>query len=399
MSIQDASKSRTFLWLAGLWTLLALPVHAYLLSEHYALRFGDVSGNSLCNINELFSCATVSASRYAELFGIPMAMWGASANFALLILLAWYPFVDETEKQKKAAARRNLLITSGFIALTSIVMGSISTFLLSKFCPFCIGAYFLSFLSFGFLWFSLRNGPKAPIATADFVPLCILAAVCGLGVMIANDQIISGYGGQDLERFAKEKAQEWLSAAPVQIQTVEPLVMGASPENSKMTIVEFADFRCSHCKHAAPVMKAFVSSHPDARLEFEVWPLDGECNTTIPTANGASCLLARAVYCAEKMAKQGWAAHEFVYDHQDKYSDAEAVRAGLPEIAAAAKIPVDQFTACSQAPETKTTIEKEAAIGSALNLGGTPTVYVNGKKLVGGQVLEVLTETYKVISK
>jgi protein-disulfide isomerase len=399
MSTQDAAKSRTFLWLAGLWTLLAIPVHAYLLSEHYALRFGEVSGNSLCNINELFSCATVSASRYAEFFGIPMALWGAAANIAFLLLLAWYPFIDATEIQKKGAARRNLLIVGGFIALTSIAMGSISTFLLSKYCPFCIGAYLLSFLSFAFLWLSLRNGPKAPVAAGDFAPLAILAAVFAFGVVIANDQIVSSYGGQDLERFAKEKAQEWLGATPVQIQTVEPLVMGASAEASKMTIVEFADFRCSHCKHAAPVMKAFVSSHPDARLEFEVWPLDGECNRTIPSSNGASCLLARAVLCAQKIGQQGWAAHEYVYDHQDKYADVESVRADLPQIAAAAKVPADQMATCSNAPETKASIEKEAAIGSALNLGGTPTVYVNGKKLVGGQVLEVLTETYKVLPK
>ncbi len=397
------ASTKTFLWVAIASTALAILDHGYLLAEHYRLRFGEAGGKSLCDISETMSCAAVSASKYSEFLGVPMAMWGAAANLVLLLLLAWWPMTDEN---KKPAARRNILLVSGFIAIASIVMGAVSSFLIQKLCPFCILAYVLSFISFGAAWLALRpsasRGTKAlsipGFQFSDLTPVLVLAAIGAVGSMIANDQVKKSYGFRDMGPFVQEKVAEWASSPQVQINTLQPLVKGASPENAKMTIVEFADFRCIHCKHASPVLKAFVNAHPDTRLEFQAWPLDGECNSAISRANNASCLLARTVYCAEKAAPgtgKGWSAHDYVFENQERWVSVDAIKGAYAEIASASGIAADQLATCADSDEAKEAVKKQADVGVGLNLQGTPTIYVNGRKLQAGQVLSVLSGVHQ----
>jgi protein-disulfide isomerase len=326
-----------------------------------------------------------------------MALFGALANAVVLVFALMYPLTDDA---KKPAARRNLLLLSGLIAATSLLMGGISAFILKAGCPFCILTYVLSFVTFGTLWMSLpadhRATPDAKFRPTELMPLAIAGVVMFFIALVANDQFKGSYGAQDMSAIIRDSVQEWQSASPRPIQTIEPLAKGAAAENAKMTIVEFADFRCVHCEHAAPVMRAFIASHPDVRLEFQAWPLDGECNSAISRANGASCLLARTVYCAEKTGKKGWQAHDYVYSHREDFESVEAVRAKLPEIAQAVGLGGDQLIACADSSETKATVERQAGVGTSLNLQGTPTIFVNGKQLKGGQLLPVLSEAYRV---
>jgi protein-disulfide isomerase/uncharacterized membrane protein len=398
----SAANPSTLLWVAIVACLAAMGVHAYLLSEHYNLRYGQAAAGGLCDINALFNCAAVSASQYSEVLGFPVALLGLVANFVLVLFVLWYLMAED---ETKPTARVVTLTLGSLIAVTSLVMGGISSIILQKYCPFCMGAYVLSFITAGCLWVALKSTSKtsksmlrpAPIGKGLMTPIVIILAAA-LGVKIANDQIRSSYKSDDMTRFANEQVRVWASAAPdARLQSVEPLVEGASKETAKMTIVEFADFRCSHCKHAAPVLHAFTSAHPDVRLEFMAWPLDGECNTSIPNANGASCLLARAVYCAQKEGGNGWAAHSWVFEHQEEMASLDIVKSLLPKIADASGVASEKLIACSQSAEAKSIIEKQAAMGTTLQLGGTPTVFVNGKKLDGGQMMPVLTEAYSVL--
>lgn len=386
-------RASTLLWIAAFACLAAVGVHAYLLMEHYDLRYGQAAATSLCNINATFNCAAVSVSRYSEVLGYPVALLGAAANAALLLLLAWYAIA---ESDSTPTARNSVLILGTAIAIASIVMGSISSFILGKYCPFCMLAYVLSFITAAALWMALRKRPTGIAGRGITVPL-IIGVLTFFGMTVANDQIRKSYNSDDLSRFAKEKIQEWRTAPETPFESIEPLVEGAPKETAKMTIVEFADFRCSHCKHAAPVLHAFVNAHPDVRLEFMTWPLDGECNTAISQANGASCLLAKAVYCGQKSGGDGWKAHSYVFEHQEEMGSLDLVKSQLNAIAGAAGVPNEAFNQCVNAPETKAAIEKQAAVGTALQLGGTPSVYVNGKKLEGGQLMPVLTEAYRAL--
>lgn len=402
------SRSRTFLWIAAVSAAIAILVHSYLLNEHYGLKFGQATGDSLCNINETFSCAAVSASRYAEFLGIPMALWGALANLGFLILIPMYALAAP---ENRPAHRRHLLLASGVIAGASIIMGSLSAFALARFCPFCMLTYLLSFLTFGFTWTAVWNSgqgdqgkhSRASGPPRNFVssvkPLLILVAVLGFAAIVINDQVKKSYGMGDVGRLVEEKVQEWQSNPTRDITPVAPLTKGAEAASAVMTITEFADFRCIHCKVAAPALKAFVNAHPDVRLQFQPWPLDGECNTAISNNNGASCLLARASYCAGKLGPNGWAAHDYIFSQLERYHNRQAVQTDLRQIASAAQIDPAEFETCTQSDEAKEIAQKQAAVGIALNIRGTPSIYVNGKQLPHGQFLPVLMEVYDRIER
>ena len=377
--------------------LLSILDHGYLLFEHYTFRFGQASSQSLCNINEFFNCAAVSASRYSEFLGVPMALWGISGNIVLLLLVLWYPLV---ESENRPSLRFNILLVAGLIATTSVVMGFISTVFIGRLCPFCIAAYFLSFALFFCLWKGLEKPASNILSSSykkNYVPLFVLSGIAFAVSFIAHEQIQASFGARDLTPLIREAVTSWSANPKVTLQTVDPLVMGAAVDKAKMTIVEFADFRCIHCKHAAPVLKAFIDSHSDARLEFQAWPLDGECNSAIPSRNGASCLLARAVYCAQKTGGNGWRAHEWVFEHLERMTNVDAVKALLSEIANSAGVPSEKLVTCAESAETKSAIENGAALGTSLNIGGTPTMFVNGKKLPHGPILQVLSNIYDIL--
>ncbi len=103
--------------------VLSIAAHLYLTIHYYPIKFGLAVGDSMCNLNAKFDCDAVSASSYSDLFGIPMALWGAVfyAVLLLLILLSWLEWSDHPERMRRWTA-----IMAGLGALASIVMGGIS---------------------------------------------------------------------------------------------------------------------------------------------------------------------------------------------------------------------------------------------------------------------------------
>lgn len=383
--------AKTFFWLALFAAGAALGVHGYLAHQHYDLVFGAATSQSICDLSGTFNCTAVSASRYSEFLSVPLGVWGFAANSVLLVLLLWSRL---TEDENLPPIRRNIWVVAIFIATTSVVMGTISLLFLGQFCLFCIGAYVLSFLGlFAVVKAFPHAVPTFKALTASPLSMIVLVAIAFLATMIANDQIKSSYGAREIGSVIRDSIQEWQSTPARNIETVDPLVEGAAKDKARMTIVEFADFRCIHCKHAAPMLKAFVASHADVRLEFQTWPLDGECNSKIPQANGASCLLARTVWCAEKKFAKGWSAHGFIFAN-DILANSLAVEEALPKIADKAGIHAEELKACANSDEAKETVRRQADLGNLLNVQGTPTIYVNGRHLPSGQILAVLKEAY-----
>lgn len=386
--------NKTFFWAAAAAALLAVFDHGYLLSEYVKFQYGGASGEGLCNISETFSCAAVSASKYSAFLGVPMALWGLVANLVLVLLFLYYPM-----SENKTAARRNLLLVASLIAASSLVMAAISSFLISRYCPFCIVAYVLSFVCLGLLWMALPKQAPSVSGSAfkfsDLTPVLVLGGIAFIAGFVVNDQIAVSYGMRDMAPMVRDAIEGWRTNSQLQFQTVEPLAIGAAPDKAKMTIVEFADFRCIHCKHAAPVLKAFTNAHSDVRLEFQTWPLDGECNTSITQRNGASCLLARTVFCAQKISGKGWQAHDYVFANFERWIHVDAIRGGIKDLATAIAAPMDQLNSCADSPEMKTQIEKMAAVGTSLNMQGTPMIVANGKKLPNGQIMPILKAAYE----
>lgn len=377
----------TYKWIAIGSAVIAGFIHAYLLKSHYDLRYGEVTGHLMCDISSRFSCSAASASKWSEFFGIPIALLGMLTNAALVTLALWDPIADESGRNSN---RTGILALAGIIISASVIMFLISLTALDTLCPFCVATYILSILTAVGAWFAYRPGLKPELKPA----LLGVAAAFVISAFILNDQFRSSYTGPGGEAMTAAAVQEWSQNPKLEIPETDPLAMGPTREKAKFTLAEFADFRCIHCKLASAPLKAFAVSHPDVRVEYYSWPLDGECNTSISQNNGASCLLARTVWCARKKADKGWEAHEKVFERFEEWKTAEAVRGALASLATEIGMPAEDLKTCADSEEAKAAITAQARLGSSLNIRGTPSIFVNGKSLPAGTSIPVLNAVH-----
>jgi protein-disulfide isomerase len=156
------------------------------------------------------------------------------------------------------------------------------------------------------------------------------------------------------------------------------------PEKSTVTIVEFSDLQCPHCKDAQPVIDKLLAEEPNARFVFQNYPL--------PMHNWA----AKAAYYADCVGRSSneafWKFIQGTFDQQSNLTESNADEK-LTAIADASGVKGADVAACSAKPDTKSRVEKSVALGQAVGVTGTPTVYVNGRRI--GNVVGVPPEVLK----
>ncbi len=135
-----------------------------------------------------------------------------------------------------------------------------------------------------------------------------------------------------------------------------------------VTLYEFSDFQCPHCKMAAPMLKKVVEeSNGKVKLVFKQYPLPGH-----PKAREAS----KATIAAQKQGKF-WEMHDLLFKNQDKLSTAN-----FADYAKKIGLDVKRFEADMASKETEKKIEADIAEGRNAGVDSTPSVYVNDRRFV-----------------
>lgn len=381
-------------------SLFALALHAYLTQKFFDLQNGAASGESICNVGALWNCDAVSSSSYAQVLGFPLALWAFCVH--LVYIAAQVITVLSSDKKSVWAAATS--VGSVIVALASVIMLSISLLKLKNYCLFCFVAYGLSFvglllvhfsgLSLGSLVSNLKNLIQNKLAWG-----LVLAVPVSVFVFAKS------WGGPFSESRAQMQMQDqilaWKAAPEQNFDLTLGIHMGAPLETAKMTIVEFADFRCPHCKFAAPTLKAFTQGRQDVALIFKPFPLDGTCNPS-PSFNGQgdgiSCRLAFAAFCADQLEKKGWELTQKIFNSQDDYrllSRMEDVDSKL--CAEGVTSDCEKLKACMSEDNTRVQIQKMAQEGITAQIRGTPSFFINKKELGGAQFLPVLQAAEKAL--
>lgn len=156
------------------------------------------------------------------------------------------------------------------------------------------------------------------------------------------------------------------------------------PLDAPVTIVEFADFQCPFCQHAADILKTFLAG-PDGknvRLVFRHFPLSFH-----PWAQYA----AEAATCVNfQSPERFWQLHDWIFEHQ-KSLTAENSQAKLAEaVNAMAGIDMNAFHKCMEESQAAGFVKKDVLAGSANEVRGTPTFFINGRRTAGLRSLEDL---------
>jgi protein-disulfide isomerase len=148
---------------------------------------------------------------------------------------------------------------------------------------------------------------------------------------------------------------------------------GATPP---IQIVEFSDLECPHCKAAHPIVAKLQTDFPQVRFTFQQFPLPASLH---PWARKA----AQYADCAAQMNKDGfWKYIEAIFDAQGGIALATADDK-LKELATAAGYDAQAIAQCAASPATDARVQKSVALGESLGVGQTPTVFVNGRAVLG----------------
>ncbi len=378
------NKKTNFLLLS---LLVSIGLFVYLTIHHYAVKMG-MAGNSFCSVSESFNCDAAATSSFSEFFGIPVAILGGTFSFLLFSFVLFLKF-DWVERSIFAVTTLRLLLLIS--AATSVIMGAISFFYIKVGCPFCIGTYLMSFLQLYLGWTAFQSKdllePKRYL-TAYRSHILFLACIPLLSWAFAG-MLKQSYGLDEVQRLIPEKLLQWKSSPEQVFSLTDGLVRPGT--DSKITVVEFADFKCSHCKTASLTIESFLKGNPKVTFIYKPFPLDGICNTAIPNkGDGTRCTLAAWTLCAEKTQKRGWDVHHWIFEKQNELATVTDLKPYLNQLETDLKIDTAALTQCSESNETFELIKRAADEGTKAQVQGTPTIYMNNKKLPYGQFLDVL---------
>jgi len=156
------------------------------------------------------------------------------------------------------------------------------------------------------------------------------------------------------------------------------------PKDAAVTIVEFGDLQCPACKAAQPTIEALVAAEPQARFVFQSFPLEMH-NWAAKGAAYADCV-GRASNDAF------WKFVSKTYETQAEITAANADEK-LTALADGAGVKGSEIAACTTQPETKARIDASIALGKKVDVSGTPTLFINGRKI--GSFDNRLSDVYK----
>lgn len=149
--------------------------------------------------------------------------------------------------------------------------------------------------------------------------------------------------------------------------------LARGPAKPAVTMVEFSDLQCPHCKDAQPVVEKLAADFPGMRIIFQQYPLTNSHPWAMKGAQYADC-------AGRQSNDAGWKFIAAVYENQNSIALAIADDK-LKELAKASGLDVEKLSACATAPDTEMRVKKSMELGDSVGVMGTPAVFVNGRPL------------------
>lgn len=149
-------------------------------------------------------------------------------------------------------------------------------------------------------------------------------------------------------------------------------------QEAGVTIVEFMDFQCPFCKRyvdqtLGQLEKNYVAA---GKVKYVIrdLPLPFHSNAQ-PAAEAARCAAEQDKY---------WPYHDKLFEKQAEWSEGES-QTWLKQYAVQLGLDQGQFNSCLDEGKYKQAVADDAALARKVGASGTPTFFINAKKLVGAQ--------------
>jgi protein-disulfide isomerase/uncharacterized membrane protein/rhodanese-related sulfurtransferase len=391
-SSASGASSRRTIWI-GIGVILAVLgalMSVYTISHHLHVR-AEGATDFFCNINETFSCDDVVNTRYSEVAGIPLGVWGLGYFLAVLLLLCLALWKRERIKTWLQTYTAMAAIALGVAILAVYTMWSS----IGAFCPSCLQihiAVFLQAVAVLIFWkqIPLPYSIKALVQGGVLSTLVVALTLAGfklvesgitpapkaakltpppleaipLGVRIPSLDFSLKTHELSIHRFADSGLGEDYRKGR---------------DDAEAVIVVFSDFQCPGCEGGARFLSSLVERYGDEiLLVFKNYPLDRHCNSGITRQfHEHACEAAVMARCAGGQGRF-WEFHDLAFAGRRQMNSDK-----IKQWAAGAGLSNSQIDACLAAKdELLQKIKQDISEAEKVEIEGTPTIFLNGRKLL-----------------
>jgi len=191
--------------------------------------------------------------------------------------------------------------------------------------------------------------------------------------------------GKNFDRIASLPGRNGLTISStkkktVQIVMIEPVykidVSGLpfkGPADAFVTVAVFSDYQCPYCAGLESVLRQVLEKYPkDVKIVMVNFPLSMHSYAR------------KAAIAAAAASKQGkfWEMHEKLFVSQKELSDAK-----VQAIAKEMGLDMEKFGSDLKNPEVAALVDRDIERGLQANVQGTPSIFINGKQMLGQPVL------------
>ncbi len=383
--------------------VIGLAASAYLTYLHQQIFSGRLTDFSFCGVSRTISCEAVSASPYSEWFGAPIAWYGVLA-YLLWLSLACIALYRPKKYTESALGLIFITAAAGFAI--DLYLAFTMVFRIRSLCLLCLLTYILN-LSILIIAFRAISAPrltalKNAIAAAwpftartlyVFPALFVFIAVAGL----AGGNELRKTVESELANFDEDQFMRYRAKAPRHfIDTASDPYLGA--EDARLTIIEFSDFQCPHCKQAHVTLQTILPPYADrVKLVFKNLPLGRDCNPMMRgrELHSEACMLARL---GEAAAEQGkfWPMHDLIFERQSEISHMSASRNTMLELGRAAGLDIVRLKAAFDSLNSSQAVRDDIDEAMRLHIKGTPVFLFNGLLYQGSRSPKILQRIIEI---
>jgi protein-disulfide isomerase len=231
-----------------------------------------------------------------------------------------------------------------------------------------------------FVW-----GPQIQVNVADPKPAADLPGfkevmVTATAGQASQEEIffVSNDGKRIIRGTVYDVAKNPFDADKEKLKTDMQPSFGAA--GAPVVAVVFSDFQCGYCKEEAKVLRQNVTStYPDqVRVVFKDYPLEPIHPWAKPAAIAGRCIF-------RQKPAAFWDYHDWIFEKQAEIT-VENLKDKVAEWAKTKAIEPIQLAACMENKATEAEVTRSQTEGRALGVNSTPTMFINGRRLVGNVV-------------
>jgi protein-disulfide isomerase/uncharacterized membrane protein len=366
-----------------------LAVSVYLMFRQAQVASGGAGPLDLCGEMLGGGCDDALRSPLSTQLGISLSGWGLLYYGTLLCLLTMQGGLGEGFRLEAAVIGGVLTWLAAAVSVALVASMALGR---APWCILCLGVHAINF-TLAAAWrrgLRVRRGEMLAAARSAVHFLCSGQTGAGDLHWRLTALLVPALVAVALYQWAYIRQQAQQSAAPpfdpgkvlaefeamprqrIPVDATDPT---RGPDGAPLRLIVFSDFRCPICRRFAEFLREATSRRGDQlQVVYKHWPLGRECNPSLSRdLHPLACQAARVAQAAHRR-KKFWCYH-------DTLTALPAAERSIEMAAAACELDVKEINALADQASIRNKIAADVALGRELGVNGTPTVFLNGRRV------------------